>query len=93
MTAEKLISVFEFYQDYLKKSGIKSSQYTSYDSRAFKLSPIKHLEHIAWMCETAITFVNEGRIEKAMRWLGFIQGVLFMTGWFTLDELKNHSRP
>jgi hypothetical protein len=30
--------------------------------------------------------------EKAMRWLGFIQGVLWMSGTFTLDELKEHSR-
>lgn len=30
--------------------------------------------------------------EKAHRWLGFIQGVLWMSGVFTLDELKEHSR-
>jgi hypothetical protein len=29
--------------------------------------------------------------EKAHRWLGFIQGVLWMSGVFTLDELKEHS--
>jgi hypothetical protein len=29
--------------------------------------------------------------EKAHRWLGFIQGVLWMAGVFTLDELKEHS--
>lgn len=30
--------------------------------------------------------------EKAHRWLGFIQGVLWMAGRFTLDDLKEHSR-
>lgn len=30
--------------------------------------------------------------EKAHRWLGFIQGVLWMAGVFSLDELKEHSR-
>jgi hypothetical protein len=30
--------------------------------------------------------------EKAHRWLGFIQGVLWMAGAFTLNELKEHSR-
>lgn len=29
--------------------------------------------------------------EKAHRWLGFIQGVLWMAGAFTLNELKEHS--
>ena len=37
--------------------------------------------------------LDEGRIEKAFRWLGFIQGVLFSTGVFTVEDLKNHSRP
>lgn len=32
------------------------------------------------------------RREKAMRWLGFIQGVLWTMGIFTLDELKEQSR-
>jgi hypothetical protein len=30
--------------------------------------------------------------EKAHRWLGFIQGVLWLSGVYTLDELKEHSR-
>lgn len=29
--------------------------------------------------------------EKAHRWLGFIQGVLWMAGCYTLDQLKEHS--
>lgn len=29
--------------------------------------------------------------EKAHRWLGFIQGVLWLSGVYTLDELKEHS--
>ena len=33
------------------------------------------------------------RREKRMRWLGFVQGVLYAIGMFSVDELKNHSRP
>lgn len=33
------------------------------------------------------------RLEKAMRWLGFIQGALWLNGDFTLDELRDHNRP
>lgn len=33
----------------------------------------------------------QSKREKAHRWLGFIQGVLWMAGVFTLDELKEHS--
>ena len=34
-----------------------------------------------------------GRIEKAHRWLGFIQGILWQSGNFTIDQLANHNRP
>lgn len=37
-------------------------------------------------------FPNDGGAEKANRWVGFAQGVLFAEGTFTLDELKEHSR-
>jgi hypothetical protein len=36
---------------------------------------------------------SQDRTEKCMRWLGFIQGVLWSTSVFTLEELKDHSRP
>ena len=35
--------------------------------------------------------IARSKREKAHRWLGFIQGVLWMAGCFTLDELKEHS--
>ena len=31
-------------------------------------------------------------IGKAMRWLGYVQGVLVERGVFSLDEIKEHSR-
>jgi hypothetical protein len=37
-------------------------------------------------------FPPDGSENKAMRWLGFMQGVLYTTGRFTLEELKAHSR-
>lgn len=37
-------------------------------------------------------FPEDGSERKAMRWLGFMQGALWMAGIFTLEELKEHSR-
>jgi len=34
----------------------------------------------------------DGSENKAMRWLGFMQGALYAEGEFDLDELKEHSR-
>lgn len=35
---------------------------------------------------------EDGSERKAMRWLGFAQGVAWHAGVFTLEELKEHSR-
>lgn len=54
----------------------------------------KVLSHTMWMCEQGIEFANKGTqkdIEKAMRWLGFIQGMLYYTGHYTIDEMRAHS--
>jgi hypothetical protein len=59
----------------------------------FILPPSGELSHLCFMCLEAQKFVDEGRIEKAMRWLGFLQGVLWSRGFYSLDDLKNHSRP
>jgi len=37
--------------------------------------------------------VNVERTEKFMRWLGFMQGVLYSEGLFTVLEMRDHNRP
>jgi hypothetical protein len=45
------------------------------------------------MCQEAQIFVDQGRTEKAFRWFGCIQGALWAKGLYTLNDLKEHSRP
>lgn len=54
---------------------------------------IDQLTHAAGMIPRIREFVREGRREKAMRWLGFVQGVLWCVGRYTIDELKSHNAP
>jgi len=50
-------------------------------------------EHLAYMCKKCLTeFIPQGRIEKAMRWLGFIQGALIFRYNLTLSDIRGHSR-
>jgi hypothetical protein len=49
--------------------------------------------HIHWMCQEAQTFLEKNKVEKALRWLGFIQGVLWCLGYKSLDDLRDDSRP
>lgn len=98
MTNEKLKSLFAKYADQLHKAmpnaraqrcpeSMTGKSYGNVD----KLLSIAC--HILWMCETATGFVDDGRTDKAFRWLGFIQGVLWADGSQTLEQLKNDSRP
>lgn len=85
MTRDKLSKIFCFYDDYLRdeiKCGISRCE--------SGMTP----DHWRWMCVEAVTvLIPGGKIEKAMRWLGFLQGVFCALEYFTLEELKHHSRP
>jgi len=35
---------------------------------------------------------EDGSENKSMRWLGFIQGALYAYGYFSLEEIKKHSK-
>lgn len=61
--------------------------------KSSRLEPGQRVAHYKFMCLEAQRFVDQGRIEKAMRWLGFLQGVLWKNDEYSLDELKEHSKP
>ncbi len=62
-----------------------------HDALAQELIP--KLAHCHQMLSTMEQLVREDRMEKVFRWLGFLQGVLWSHGIFTLQELKEHSAP
>lgn len=51
------------------------------------------LIHVRGMLPKVKAFVAEGRIEKAFRWLGFIQGVLWCESVYSIEAMKDHNRP
>ncbi len=50
-------------------------------------------EHMLYMVDETKKLVHENRQEKAMRWLGFIQGAMWGTGFISIDELKKMNMP
>ena len=48
-------------------------------------------EHIAFMCSQGPEYVH-CRPEKVMRWLGFVQGVLWAHGLAPLESFKSMNR-
>jgi len=107
MTKEKLASVLQFYLKVLTdQSEMRAvllgalhrphgepKQFTEAEASSHFICPsLNELAHLRFMCIEAQKFIDEGRIEKAMRWLGFLQGVLWARGFYSLNDLKNHSR-
>lgn len=53
----------------------------------------KKLSHVWWAVKQCREFVEAYRLEKAFRWLGFIQGALWQAGIYSIEELANHNKP
>lgn len=95
MDASKLTSVFNSYSRELHSRGVKAKQFSEeqYDVFMAELPTEAILSHALWMCEEAINHIQDNRIEKAHRWLGHVQALLGDRGIFTLNQVKEHSRP
>lgn len=58
-------------------------------------TPRKAVAHCAGMLEKIEVFVKEGTPEswdKANRWLGFLQGVFWVQGIYTLNQMRDLNR-
>lgn len=98
MTDEKVREVIGIYRRFFEKHNIPKKEFmhdapvpvfytgTSYNSYDLAC-------HCHAILDKMEKFLEEGRIKETMRWLGFIQGCLWATGCYALDELENHNRP
>lgn len=90
MTPDKVLEVCRMYRN-------KLSEYVdgpeAYPHDTFMRSDVEGLRH-AWRCIDQIEgFLAAGRVEKAHRWLGFVQGVLWSCRVYEINSLKGHNRP
>jgi len=49
------------------------------------------LNHALWMCNQIDGYIRQNRMAKAYRWIGMVQGLLFMGGVYSIVELKEHN--
>lgn len=92
MTKEKTQQAFTFYKDFLDRllPGPAKQLAAGESGQTFTaVAASSMIAHLKFMCVSAPTFTDN---TKVMRWLGFLQGVLWARGFFTLEELKGHSR-
>lgn len=94
MTKERLQAVLLLYADKLASDGYEAVKAPHSEMAPFHESDSMRqwLRHAAWMCRETMTFTEENEIEKAMRWLGFIQGVFAVYGYRSIDEMRDDNR-
>jgi len=89
MTPDKVREVIEIYRALFEKLGIEKIDYPHEEIVDL---PSDILGHCYGMLDRMLSFIEEGRMEKVFRWLGFIQGCLWSTKTYVLEDLKNHNR-
>jgi hypothetical protein len=89
MTPQQVLDALDRYEAKCTPIAGQPERFTSKG-----LLPRRHqaVAHVLWMCGSIRELLNEGRIEKSMRWLGFVQAVLWCFGLATIDELKDDNR-
>lgn len=89
MTNDKVNEVLQSHVTRLKDAGYKARRFA-----ADGVLPTHGdaQRHALWMAEEALTFPPE-KVEKKMRWLGFIQGVTWSVAGWSIDELKKQNMP
>lgn len=83
MTDLKVIEVAQQYRRILLERG-------NVRARNFE---VPNENHLLWMCDQIEDFIQDGRREKAMRWLGFIQGAMWWAGIRSVEEMKADNKP
>lgn len=95
MTPLKVAELFDMYATLLRYTPELEPVRYDPERRPIFLGE-KEAEHIMWMCEEGhrlATSPAPESIEKAMRWLGFIQGAFWIGGDFTIAEITEHNKP
>lgn len=87
MTVDQIKSVVQIYKNLLWER-----ENLEHDHSTHVTSHLDALNHCISMFDRLDSFVDFGELDKAYRWLGFMQGVLWVCGKYTLAELREHNR-
>jgi len=91
MTPEQVVKVIQSYRKELEDyPPVRDEENYLYRDEflGYRKPYSKALSHASWMCLQVEGFVADGRIEKAMRWLGFIQAILWMCHRRTIEKMR-----
>jgi len=95
MTPEKVIEATRNMAAMVRSALETNQSITAHRVDSAKVNPTRfeRLRHLFFMCDEIEKFVEEGEMYKAMRWLGFIQGMVWLMLPISIDALKDINRP
>jgi hypothetical protein len=79
MTEQHILELLFYYESQLKYF-VNIIEYNS------------DLEYCRTMINPMRAMVYEKQFDKLNRWLGFLQGVFWSNGLFTIDQMRNHNK-
>ena len=90
MTPEKLQKVAGEYLIYLSSINpdLKAERF---DETIQIKSPNLEIKHTKWMCQEIINLVDDNELDKAYRWIGFVQGYFWAKGIYTIEQMRKHN--
>lgn len=91
MTHEQVAQVARQYQERLAREGYEPHP-IDFDRTTASFPKSRQLEHVAWLCKDLQELLKAGDAERAMRHLGFAQGVLWVHGLYAVNELREQNR-
>lgn len=87
LDSRKVLELIDLYGSMLDSRGIEP---IAYDLDAGSPEASEALSHCRWMLERMELMARGNETHKLDRWLGFIQGVMWMCGHYTVNELREH---
>lgn len=92
MLKKRYLDLMDQYQELLESRGAKLKEFEDYNNKYKDYSSLEILGYALFMVEGIRKFVEAGDIDKANRWLGFLQGVFWAEGLFSINEMRDQNR-
>lgn len=54
---------------------------------------VPNANHLRWMCSEIPGMLLHDRTDKAMRWLGFLQGAMWWAALRSVEDMKRDNKP
>jgi hypothetical protein len=94
MTKQEILDTLVAYEKRLKELGykpVKADLARPVAGPASDRAGTLH-RHALWMVSEMRILIEQGRLDKVNRWLGFMQGTLWSTGLYSIDNMREHNR-